>query len=265
MAARTKRGADSEARMSLGEHLLELRKRLFISAAAIVAGAIAGFIIADWVWARLREPVIRIAEEQGRTAEISYTYVTEAFDTRLQIAFAVGLVLTSPVWLYQIWAFLLPALQRNEKRYALGFLGTAVPLFLAGCTVGWLILPNMVTLLTGFAPAEDVSLLQAKTYLDFTIKLLLSIGIAFVLPVFLVLLNFIGVISARTIIKGWRIAILLITVFAAMATPAADVLSMFMLMAAMVVLYFVAAGVAWLHDRRLAKRTAALDAEPADA
>ncbi|MDI2098197.1 twin-arginine translocase subunit TatC [Ruicaihuangia caeni] len=252
--------------MSLGEHLLELRKRLFISAAAIVAAAVGGFIVADWVWARLREPVLRIAEEQGRTAEISYTYVTEAFDTRLQIAFAVGLVIASPVWLYQIWAFLMPALQRREKQFAIGFLGSAVPLFLGGCLAGWLVLPNMVTLLTSFAPAEDVSLLTAKTYLDFTIKLLLAVGVAFVLPVFLVLLNFARVLSAQAILKGWRVAVLVIAVFTAMATPAADVLSMFLLMIPMVLLYFIAAGVAWLHDRRMAKRdAAAFDAGLAEA
>lgn len=263
MATRVKRGSSNrEARMSLGEHLVELRKRLFISAAAIIAGAVAGFIAAEWVWDRLREPVLRIVAEQGRTAEIAYTTVTEAFDTRLQIAFAVGLILSSPVWLYQIWAYLLPALHRREKQYALGFLGAAVPLFLAGCFVGWLVLPNMVTLLTGFAPAEDVSLLTAKVYLDFTIKLLLAIGVAFVLPVFLVLLNFIGVLSAASILKGWRVAVLVIAVFAALATPAADVVTMLLLMGAMIVLYFLAAGVAWLHDRLARRREATLlDAE----
>jgi sec-independent protein translocase protein TatC len=122
-----------------------------------------------------------------------------------------------------------------------------------------------VRLMTGFAPLEDTTFLQAKTYLDFTLKLILAIGVAFVLPVFLVLLNFAGVMSAAAILKGWRVAILLIAVFTALATPAADVVSMFMLMAPMIVLYFTAWGIAWLHDRRATKRTAALDAELAGA
>ncbi|MBF0671015.1 MULTISPECIES: twin-arginine translocase subunit TatC [unclassified Salinibacterium] len=249
--------------MSLGQHLLEFRRRLFISAGAVLVGAVGGFFTADWVWGQLREPLKRVAAEQGRTADVSYTYVTEAFDTRLQIAFIVALIIASPVWLYQIWAFFMPALHRHEKRLALGFILTAVPLFLAGCYVGWVVLPNMVTLLVGFASEDAPSLLQAKTYLDFTAKLLIAVGIAFVLPVFLVLLNVAGVITAKQILGGWRVAIVLIATFAALATPAADVVSMFILMGAMIVLYFAAAAIAWLHDRRAARRLDAMTGQEA--
>jgi sec-independent protein translocase protein TatC len=247
--------------MSLGQHLLEFRRRLFISAAAVVVGAIGGFFTAEWVWGQLREPLKKVAAEQGRTADVSYTYVTEAFDTRMQIAVIVAIIIASPVWLYQIWSFFMPALHRNEKRLALGFLLTAVPLFLAGCFVGWLVLPNMVTMLVGFAAEDAPSLLTAKMYLDFTAKLLIAVGIAFVLPVFLVMLNVAGVISARQILGGWRVAIIVIATFAALATPAADVISMFILMGAMVLLYFAAAGVAWLNDRRAARRLAQLTSQ----
>lgn len=249
--------------MPLGQHLLEFRRRLFISATAVLVGAVGGFFTADWVWAQLREPLKAVALEQGRTADVSYTYVTEAFDTRLQIAIIVALIIASPVWLYQIWAFFMPALHRNEKRLALGFILTAVPLFLAGCLVGWVVLPNMVTLLVGFAAEDAPSLLRAKTYLDFTAKLLIAVGIAFVLPVFLVLLNVAGVITAQQILKGWRVAVVLIATFAALATPAADIISMFILMGAMVLLYFLAAGIAWLNDRRAARRLARLTGQEA--
>ncbi|MET1042889.1 MAG: twin-arginine translocase subunit TatC [Microbacteriaceae bacterium] len=266
--------------MSLKEHLLELRKRLFIAGISIVVGTVIAFIrvgeilpftklgdfyIAGWVWAQLRAPVLQIAAEQGRTTEINYSYITESFDIMMGIAIGVGVIMSSPVWLYQIWAYFAPAMQRREKRYTVGFFLSAVPLFLAGCAVGWFILPNMVGLMTGFAPIEDTTFLQAKTYLDFTLKLILAIGIAFVLPVFLVLLNFAGVISAISILKGWRIAILLIAVFTALATPAADIISMFMLMAPMILLYFTAWAIAWVHDRRAARRLAAFDAELAGA
>jgi len=106
-----------------------------------------------------------------------------------------------------------------------------------------------------------VTYLSARPYYDFVMKLVLACGIAFVLPVFLVLLNFVGVISARGILKGWRVAILIITLFCALATPAADLVSMFVLAIPMVILYFAAAGIAWLHDRRIAKRDAKLAAE----
>ena len=247
--------------MSLGQHLLELRRRLFVSAVSVLVGSVAGWFLSDLVLDFMRGPVTTIAEGVGRTAELNYSGITTAFDLKLQIAVTVGVILSSPVWLYQIWAFVVPALVRREKLYAVGFVSAALPLFLAGCAAGTFVLPNIVRVLTSFVASEDASIIEAKTYYDFVLKLVLAVGIAFVLQVFLVLLNFVGVVTASQILKGWRVAILLIALFTAIATPAADVFSMFLLMVPMVVLYFVAAGVAWIHDRRAAKRVAALDAE----
>ncbi|TFD33306.1 twin-arginine translocase subunit TatC [Cryobacterium cryoconiti] len=247
--------------MSLGQHLLELRKRLFLAAAGILVGAIAGWFLSDFVWDALREPIYAIIEAQNRTAQLNYPDITSAFDLKLKISFYVGLVLSSPVWLYQIFAFLVPGLTRIEKQYTFGFIFTAIPLFLAGCAAGWFVLPNLVGLMTSFAPQEDAALIVAQNYLDFVLKLMIAIGVAFVLPVFIVLLNFAGVISAQSVIKSWRIAVLLITLFTAIATPAADVVSMFLLAIPMVVLYFAAYGIALLHDRRAARRARALEQE----
>jgi sec-independent protein translocase protein TatC len=247
--------------MSLGQHLLELRKRLFLAAAGILVGAIVGWFLSDYVWDALREPIYAIIEAQDRKAQLNYPDITSAFDLKLKIAFYVGLVVSSPVWLYQIFAFLVPGLTRIEKQYTFGFLFTAIPLFLAGCAAGWFVLPNIVGLMTGFAPKEDAALIVAQSYLDFVLKLMIAIGVAFVLPVFIVLLNLAGVISAQSIIKSWRIAVLLITLFTAIATPAADVISMFLLAIPMVVLYFAAYGIAYLHDRRAARRARALEQE----
>jgi sec-independent protein translocase protein TatC len=147
---------------------------------------------------------------------------------------------------------------RKERRYALGFLAAAIPLFFAGVTMGWLVLPNIVVLLTGFAPEQSSTLLTAKVYLDFALKLVLAIGVGFVLPVFLVLLNAIGVLSAKAILGGWRWAIIVISVFTALATPAADVVSMILLAIPMVILYFLAAGIAWLRDQQQARKAAKL-------
>jgi sec-independent protein translocase protein TatC len=135
-----------------------------------------------------------------------------------------------------------------------------VPLFLAGGAAGWLIFPHMVELLASFTPPQDATFLDARIYYDFIIKLVLAIGIGFVLPVFLVLLNFVGVLSAKAILKSWRIAILVICIFTALATPAADVISMFLLAIPMVLLYFAAVGVATIHDRQAAKRAAEFEA-----
>jgi sec-independent protein translocase protein TatC len=251
-----------ERKMTLGKHLVELRKRLIISATAIFLGAIGGFIIAPWLWGLLNAPIKAIAEDTG-AASINYTAITEAFDTNIQIAFLVGIVGTSPIWLYQIWAFIVPALLRKERKYLLAFVGSAIPLFLAGATLGAVVFPRTVTLLLSFAPEGFSTLLTAKYFLDFFIKLVLAIGIAFVLPVFIVLFNFIGLLSAKAILKGWRIAVLCIVIFTALATPSADILAMFMLAGPMVALYYAAAGVAVLHDRAAAKRIASYEAEAA--
>lgn len=259
MAAREKRGADRDRRMSLGQHLIELRKRLFRSAIAVLLGAVAGWFVFPYVWDGLRAPIQVIAE--SRDAVLTYQGVTSAFDVRLQIAIYVGILLSSPVWLYQIFAFLVPGLTGKEKRYTFGFVFTAIPLFLAGCAAGWFVVPHIVILLNSFVPVEDASYLQAKEYLGFVAKLMLAVGVAFVMPVFLALLNFIGVISARSILKGWRVAILLITLFTAIATPAADPFSMFLLAIPMVFLYFLAVGVAFWHDAIAARKLKKLSAD----
>jgi sec-independent protein translocase protein TatC len=246
--------ANREKRMSLGAHLVELRKRLFTSAIAIVLGAVVGWILTDlFIWNALQAPVEAVAEAQGGGG-IIFPTISSAFDLRLQVAFTVGIVISSPVWLYQIFAFLVPGLNKRERKFSFIFLASAIPLFLAGCAAGWFVLPNIVKLMTGFVPEGSESLLTAKEYYDFVLKLVLAIGIAFVVPVFIVLLNLAGVISAASIIKSWRVAILVITLFTAIATPSADVVSMFMLAVPMIGLYFAAYGVAYLHDKRVAKR-----------
>ena len=241
--------------MSLGAHLVELRKRLLISGIAIAVSLVAGWILSDWVWDVLRQPVLDL-EVDGRNATIAYGDVTSGFDTKVQISLFIAVLISCPVWLYQIWAFLVPGLTKRERLYAVAFLGTAIPLFLGGAYAGWSVIPNIVRLMASFQPEEDAFLLTARSYLDFSIKLLLAVGVGFVLPVLLVMLNFLGVLRGKSILKSWRVAILCIILFAGIATPAADLMSMFMLAAPIVFLYFTAAGVAILHDRRADKKRA---------
>lgn len=240
--------------MSLAEHLIELRKRLYISALAVVLATVGGWFLSDYLLNSLRAPIFAIADQQQRVATLNYDAITSAFDLKLQIALTVGIVISSPVWLYQIWAFFIPGLTKTERRYSLGFFLSAVPLFILGAAAGWFVFPRIVEMMTGFAPADDSTIITAKTYFDFVLKLVLIVGVAFVLPVFLVLLNFAGVLSAKSIIKSWRMAVLVIMLFTAIATPAADVLSMFLLAVPMVMLYFAAAFIAWIHDKRATKR-----------
>ncbi|MCU1514323.1 MAG: tatC [Microbacteriaceae bacterium] len=244
--------------MSLGQHLLELRRRLTIAAISIIVFAIGGWFVSDYVLAAIRAPILVIAKAHHAT--LNYSGIASAFDVKFQIALVIGVVASSPIWLYQVFAFLVPGLTGKEKRYTFGFFFSAVPLFLAGCAAGWFVFPHIVEVLTSFTPAQDANIVEAKDYLGFVLKLVLAVGIAFVLPVFLVLLNFVGVITGISILKSWRWAIVLIFLFCAVATPSADISSMFLLAAPMIVLYFAAAGISIWHDRLATKRADALSA-----
>lgn len=224
------------------------------AAIAIGVGAVAGWFLSPYVWDSLRIPLQAAAAASHTSASINFTTVSSAFDLRIQIALCIGIVVSAPVWLYQLFAFFVPGLKPRERRYTLGFSLTAFPLFLLGGAAGWLALPRIVGVMTSFAPAETSTFVDAHQYLDFTLKLVLAVGVAFVLPVLIVLLNFVGVVESATIRRGWRIAILAVFVFAAIATPSADVLSMFLLAAPMLVLYLVAVAITTAHDRRLRKR-----------
>ncbi len=250
----------TDKRMSLAGHLLELRKRLMIGALALVIGMVAAFFLTEPIIWLMTEPIRVVAEQRGEEARVGLMYqtVTGPFDMRLRISLAVGVIISAPVWLWQIWAFLVPGLTRKEVLYTIGFMCAAVPLFFAGVYVGWLVMPHIVEIMASFTPEGAANWFDGKFYYDFVFKLLLVVGVSFVLPVFLVALNFAGVISGRDILKGWRVAILAATIFAGIATPAADVISMLMLAAILIVLYFAAAGLSLLLDRRRRKRDPAL-------
>ncbi len=244
--------------MSLGQHLVELRKRLMWAALALVVGMVVAFFITDPVIHLITEPLRVVAAAKGDEAkvELMFSTVTSGFDLRLRMSFAIGIMISAPIWLWQIWAFIMPGLTKKEVRYTIAFMGAAVPLFFAGCYTGLVIMPNIVELMASFVPQGAASFYDAAYYYDFVFKLLVVVGVAFVLPVFLVALNVAGVMSGRGILKGWRVAILISVIFSALATPAADVVSMLLLSGIMTVLFFAAAGVSLIFDRGRAKRQA---------
>ncbi len=248
----TTTAASARTHMPLADHLREARNRGFRAGVALVVAMIVGYVLAEPILAVLREPILAIAE--SRNASLNYDSVTGAFDLRLRIAVFAGIILSSPVWLYQLFAFLAPGMTRREKRYTFGFVGAAVPLFLAGCAVGFTIFPHMVELLTSFASTEDSTILQASYYVDFVTRMIVAVGFVFVVPVLIVMLNFLGVLPAKTILAQWRVSVVAITLFSALTTPAADVLSMLVVAAAMTALFFAAYVIAAVHDRRLARR-----------
>jgi sec-independent protein translocase protein TatC len=240
--------------MPLGEHLRELRGRVFKAGAAILLGAVGGWFLYAPFFAALQQPIKRVAAERGEIVTLAITDVSGAFNLQLKLAMYIGLVIASPVWLFQLWAFVVPGLSKREKRHAVGFVAAAVPLFLSGLFLAWLILPNAVYFLTAFTPEGTANVIPADTYISFVTRLMLVFGIAFVIPLFLVALSLLGLVSAVTLARGWRVAVFTIFLFAAIASPTPDAGSMLAMAFPMVGLYMAAVGVAWFIDRRRAKR-----------
>lgn len=242
--------------MSLGRHLVELRKRLVLAVAGILVGAVAGWFVYDRVFALLQEPLLRAAEERGTVVAINFEGAVSALDMRVMCSFFLGVLVSSPWWLYQLWAFVTPGLTRRERGYSLGFLGAAVPLFAAGAALAWWVLPRAMLILTEFVPEGALNLMNAQVYLGFVMRLVLAFGLAFVLPVVMVALNAVGLVRARTLLGGWRWAVMLAFVFSAVTTPTGDVSTMFLLALPICALYFGAVGVSALLDRARDRRAA---------
>lgn len=251
--------------MSLGGHVRELRKRVFWIALYILLGSIAGWFLFDPVFNALQNPIVQAAKDSHVNATVNFSTIGGAFDLRLQVSAFIGAVISSPLWLYQLWAFIVPALQRKEKLYTLAFLGSAIPLFLGGCALAWVSIPNFVHALLALTPAGSSNLINANEYILFAVRVLLLFGIAFVLPVILVMLNFMGLVTANGILRGWRIAVVISAFVAALATPVSDPTSMFVLMVPLLVLYFLALGIAALRERsakrKLGKVTAGVEGQ----
>ncbi len=159
-------------------------------------------------------------------------------------------MVSSPIWLYQIWAFIVPGLTRKEKRVSLAFLGATIPLFLVGCALAYAILPKSLAILYGFSPEGTSNIQQVSMYFSFVTRFILVFGIGFLFPVVLVGLNAVGVMPANRLLGGWRVAVVLIFVFAAVATPTADPFTMFVFAAPLTALYFGAWFVCRIMDKR---------------
>lgn len=246
------RKRNPEGRMSLGDHLRELRNRVTIALVAIITGSVLGWIYYARIIEQLIKPLTDLAAERGTTGKIGINFqnMTDAFATQITVSLFVGMIVASPVWLMQIWGFVVPGLTKKEKRVTRLFVVAAVPLFIAGCAAAFVMVPKAVSVLLGFTPDAAFNIQDANTYLAFVLKFILAFGCAFLLPVFLIAFNIIGLLPAKVMLKAWRPAIMVIFLFAAIMTPTPDAYTMLFMASPMILLYFASVGVAFLFDRR---------------
>lgn len=256
--------------MSLADHLRELRWRLIASAIAIVVGMIASAFFSDALLAIVFHP-LRVAEEalKATNPELNIRFtladVLNPFMLRLKVAGVAGLILTSPFWLYQAWSYIAPALVAKEKKYTLMFLGSAVPLFLFGVVVAYLVWPQAIIMLLQFTPTGTIevdNLLAIDNALSFMLQLMLVFGIGFLVPVFVVAANLIGLVTGAQLKKARTVVIFATFIFGAAATPGGDPFSMIALAIPMSLLFLLAEWICHGNDKRRAKRQAAELARP---
>lgn len=238
--------------MPLMDHLRELRNRLLIALAAVVVGVIIGWIFFDPVWETLKAPYCETVQSRQLNGQCSLTYsgIFQSFFITLKVSLMIGLVVASPAWLYQIWAFVTPALYRAEKRYSIAFLGLAVPLFVFGAALAYFIMDTSLGILLGFSLEGTVATIGIDDYLDYVLIMLLIFGVSFELPLILVFLNIIGVLSYATVKKHRRMVVFVMFIFGAVITPGGDPLTMMALAAPMIVLYFLAEAFMYLREKR---------------
>lgn len=242
--------------MPLVEHLRELRTRLVVSLLAVFIATVVAWNFYEPILDVLNRPfaiaINNLELDRDVDAELTFTGVGQPFTFQLKTSLVAGLVGASPVWLWQIWSFIVPALRATERKWSILFGIVAGPLFAAGVVLGYLVLPKGIEVLIGFTPDFVSNLVNLGDYLSFVLRTILVFGVAAEIPLFVVLLNLVGAVTARQLASSRPWIILGIFVFSAIATPSTDPLTMLFLAIPMTILYFVSEVLAHLFDRRKA-------------
>jgi sec-independent protein translocase protein TatC len=260
------RDSNPDGRMPLMDHIRELRNRLVKICLALIIGTGIGLIPAVFnrVWNFVQHPFCS-ATINGHTGchvlgdQLILQGVLDPFMLRVEIAFFFGLIVTSPIWLYQLWAFVAPGLYRREKKWTYLFVGTAVPLFVAGGALAYFAMSRGLRYLLGLAPGHVLVLPSVSTYLGYFTYMLIGFGLAFELPLLLLMLNMVGILR-HTFFKRWRrLMIFAVFVFAGIASPSPDPLTMLLLAGPCLVLVEIAEFIIWMNDRRRAAQPSMYD------
>ena len=245
--------------MPLFDHLRELRNRVVKMALGLIAGMIVGFVFFQPVWRVIEHPLCA-AKIRGYTGcdqlgvnQLVLNGPLDAFYLRVKVALIVGIILSSPIWLYQVWAFIAPGLYARERRWGHIFLGTAVPLFLAGNVLAYLSLGRSMHYLLGLTPGGVQNLIQVDLYMSFVMTMLLAFGIALEVPLLIVMLNLAGILTHERFRKWRRMLIFVVFLIAGIANPSPDPITMLILGGACAALVEVAEFIVWRHDRRRAR------------
>jgi sec-independent protein translocase protein TatC len=249
------RAADGS--MTLIEHIRELRSRLFKASLAVLVGFGVGMWLANPVLDLLKDPYCGLpgSIKDGRCLFVQLG-PADLFLLKLKVALWTGLVLAAPFWLYQLWAFIAPGLHRHERRYAYAFTAIAAPLFAAGAVLAYFVVEKGLEFLLQFSGEDINTTLEITRYVSFVTNLILIFGVAFEFPLVALMLNVVGIASARRLLSWWRIAVFLFFAFSAIVTPTPDPFGMTALALCLSALYFMAVGVAFLNDRRRNRRDA---------
>ncbi|MFB9903479.1 twin-arginine translocase subunit TatC [Allokutzneria oryzae] len=250
--------------MTLLEHLYELRHRVAVISLALTVGGIIG-----WIWfttriaglptleSLLRDPYCSIPAEQrfpSTPCVLIQQQPFEAFMIQLKVGLGAGAALVSPVWLYQIWAFITPGLYAKERKFARIFVFSASFLFIVGTALAYLVIPAGLSVLVSFAGSFYLTALTGASYVSFVLTMLIVFGVSFEMPLVVVMLNRIGVLTYAKLSKWRRGIIFALFVFAAVATPGTDPVGMVVLALALTVLFEFALQICRVHDKRKAKR-----------
>jgi sec-independent protein translocase protein TatC len=252
---RSKRQENPEGRMPLMDHLRELRNRVVKIAVVIIAGAIVGWVFYHQIWDFIQRPYCQAVgyckvNQLGHSLFISN--VTDGFYLHVKVSILAGAVITSPIWLYQLWAFVAPGLYSREKRWTYAFLGTAVPLFGLGCFFAFLAMSRGLKFFIGMSGGLT-ALFTADSYIGYWIAMIIGFGLCFEVPLFLVILNLARVITHERFKKWRRLIIFLVFVFAGIASPRPDPLTMLLLGGVVVLLVEVAEVLIYFNDKRYAR------------
>ena len=249
--------------MPLREHISELRSRMLKAMFFLAIGAAVGWVLYPHILGFLKEPYCALPstkryppDRPGATCQLLFFGPLDGFMLRLKVGVIAGAVLSAPFWLYQLWAFITPGLHRKERRWTVVFIFSSTSLFVAGAILSYFTVSNALGLLIGFAGNGTAAAIEVSRYVGFVTSMMLVFGASFELPLLVVLLNQVGVLSARRLLRWQRVSVFLIFVFAAVATPSQDPLSMCLLAIPMSMLFEAAVLIAWLHDRRKARREA---------